>query len=336
MATDRRISRHYPFSPDTLDAVSDTAGWQNQLDFSELADRYGVSDGSIRETIDGKKIEYLRIQSFGEGTNAPAMTLFAPMGNAAISPNIAMRAIRLFGAHRPEQLFVFSGPSNVPNSANNLDAIERKAASHGDLSPVVAPFLKALAHHGVKDVVDFAGYSLGASLAQETALIAKENGIDVRRAVLAEPANVKDRTLVSLANAFNRSGKHLAEYLENADSEPLYQAFDEAADFKGYVLGLIRLGNIALARYLSHDSFGEKTAKLLQSNADVSVCAVYAENSEISGALAVQSIEKSMGRVPSERLGVMALQDAHHAVADDIDLHAAMVMDGLKLADAGS
>jgi len=177
------------------------------------------------------------------------------------------------------------------------------------------------------------GYSSGASLAQAAAKIAPEHGLDVQRSVFAEPPNVATRSLFELMKQFMRSGAQLDSYIDQADSRPLNEATRLARDDIGYMAGLARPSNVAIAHALGLPTYGGLVKELVEQQPGLGITTVVASESKISGFAAFQSIEGAGGAALSRQTGVMILEGAHHAAADDIDLHAAMMLQGLTLAE---
>lgn len=332
MADINRLRKFYPFDHDlTLEPIAEAAKRQNKLSFIDLADRYDVDNASVRTSVGGKAIEYLHLRQTAEPANDSTYLLFAPMGNGALNQNIIMRALRLYEAARPAHLIVAAGPAHLRNKANLLGRAERKQVARGDLTPTVTPILRELGRLGLNNI-DALGYSLGASMAQAAAIAAPDRDISVGRGVWAESTNIKKRRLPKLAKDFFGAGYEFKEYVKACDSPPLVEAHELAEDTFNYFLGLARPSNVAIAKALSRPTYGPQLVELLDKRPQLDVTTVIAGDSNISGYAVLGNIPLVQGREIGLNGHLMVLCAATHSAADDIDLHAAMMIEGLSKA----
>lgn len=318
MTTAEKLTQYYPFSEETLAAVEDTAERQNRYSFRELADQLGIDNAHIRTNIDGKAVEYLHIQP-GDPASDAVRVLFSPMGNG-LRENIVMRAMRLAEADNPEHLFVIGSPAHIGNPNNLLTRRERVAVAGGHFEPLSYPILDVLSRRQIQRV-DALGYSLGATAAQGLVLAASDYGIETDKAVFAEPANTQERSLFRLLKDFAASGKELDQYVQQSESTPLNEAIDAARDDIRFFAGLARLSNVAIARGLAKNTFDADNDLILNGQPNVQITSVFAEHSTLA----------KLGKEDDLRIGRIMLRGAHHAAGDDIDLHAAIMLQGLEL-----
>lgn len=341
MAEIDRLSKYYDFDPETtLGPIAETAEWQNRMSYQELADRYHVADATHRVNLNGKLVEYLHLRG-EKPDNDSVRLLFAPFGNSALNENIVMRSMRLLASDNPAHLIVASGPAHISNKANLLTRSERGLVKSGLLGPVVNPILEVLGslEPEIGKKVDILGFSSGATLAQAATVESThryyntKHDLEVDRCVWAEPPNVAVRSLMELAKQFQQSGAELKDYIRQSDSRPLNEAIKLARDDIGYIAGLVRPSNLAISSILTRANFGIKTQRLLADWPNIGITTVVSEHSEVSGTATIDNLEEAGGKELIDKIGVMVLKGAHHAAADDIDLHAAMMMEGLSLAD---
>lgn len=322
MADIERLYQYYPFAQETMAPIEAAADLQNRWSFQELADFYDIDDSSVRTNVDGKPIEYLHLKQ-QQPDNDSVRLLFAPMANGALSENIVMRAIRLFGADAPAHLFVSAGPAHAGNPANVLNKHERQQVRQGDMTPLAIPLLREVGRLGLRQA-DIYGYSLGASVGQAAARVAYDYGVDVSRAVLGEPVTAQTQPLTRLGLAFQSSGAALPHYIEQADSLPLNQATELARNDVGFMLGLARLSNIAIIRGLAKSDYFALQRDALAENEILRVTTAYGTASE----MCQPAIIAARG-IDGERTNYMPLRGMQHAGGDDIDLHAAIMLEGL-------
>lgn len=328
-----KLEKYEAFEPEIIEQVVDAADWQHKHRFSELADYYGVPDGpQLAEPYPGAKhpIEVLEFDPVGyEPENEAVRVLFAPFGNA-VTKNIAMRAMRLFQADDSQRLLVIGNPA-LPGrrakswpvqGAGKVDLAGRQQMAQGDLLPRAEPVLQYLNSQQVEEVALFTGYSWGADLAASATLHSEEYGITTNSSVLLEPGGTSERSVFGLAKAFVKSGEHLERYINSVDSAAYKTAvYQTAGNSALFGAGLLRPTNIASARALARGKFLETVNAIADKNSINSVTVGWCGKSEIvNGQELAENLNPKIGRIVLER--------AHHAVGDDIDVHAAAVLQG--------
>lgn len=334
MTTGERLSQYYDFSPETVEQVSEAADWQNRHSFSYLARAYRIGD--TLETIEPqagvKSIEIATLKPH-QGFDATHMRIYhLPMGNA-LSPNMIMHGMRLFAADPTEQLMLVGNPSRPGSNAGRIGLkAAAQVARHKDLSPVNTTLLHHLQRLGIASV-DHIGYSYGADKAVAAAVASAEAGQQVRHGVFVEPVAVADRSLPRLARRFGCSARALPRYVKQADSPPYQAVRDQESRLTllSYSLGLARITNMAIAVALGKASFAERVEEALETQPKMKAALGWGTASELTLDEPMQRIsgelQQSFG---SERVRALRLQGMHHAGGSDIDLHAAIILEGLR------
>ncbi|MDB5169804.1 MAG: hypothetical protein JWN82_200 [Candidatus Saccharibacteria bacterium] len=332
MSTAERLQAYYNFDEDVLAAVEDAAERQNRQSYTELADAYGLADGPLlsRPLPDThRKLEYLDLRPAVEYDETHARLLFAPLG-IAVDENMAMRAMRLFGTQPVERLVVVGSPALLGNRNNLLRFSDLPGTAAGNLSHTVWLALRQLQDDGVR-TLDTLGYSYGADRAATAASEAANFEIEAERGVWAESPAVANRGLKLLTD-FARSGKVLDDYVNAAQSDPLIEARKIA--HKGsarYWAGMARVGNLATAITLARDSFSGRALAALQEQPGMRATVAWGTASEITDNDRMEQIAHDLQTAFPGRVGALALEGMHHAGGDDIDLHAAIMLQGLKV-----
>lgn len=257
-----------------------------------------------------------------------------------VNPSSIVRAARLArSVSQQRQLIVIGNvselrsPGTVPfrNSVNMI--------RHTDLRPAAAPSVALLQDLGIKSSHQL-GYSYGADKAAAVTALAgdiedPEKQLNIRSGVFVEPAGIAERGLWRLMQDFMRSGSELDAYVKQANSAVLrearsgYNAYTTAL----YFLGLTRLSNLAIAQCLSHKTFEDNVVRAIDANEELSVTIGSGELSEMDPDGLTQEIAGRLANTfGQERVHAMWLKRMHHAGADDLNLHAAIMLHGLKLA----
>lgn len=99
--------------------------------------------------------------------------------------------------------------------------------------------------------------------------------------------------------------------------------------------GLFRASNAAIGNALAHDGFATRVRDALSTHPELKVTVAWGTVSELVPNDTVEDALDSLRNLDPQigsRVSRMALEGMHHAGADDIDLHVAMVSQGLKQA----
>ena len=334
MRTSDRLQDYYYFDADIMSAIDDVAERQNRMSFSELANEYGIASGSSSVLPDGasKPIEILTLipdQDYDEQTARIYHTAFG----YPINDNTALHAMRLFEADSSEQLIVVGNPAMIGTSTGKLTFREAfEVSKDKTLRPAIDPILRYLGQQGIT-TTSHLGYSYGADRAAATIAYSGEYDQSVSKAVLVEPVSVVKRSMKKLAQDFAQSGQAQKQYVEQTGSKPYDEiwAEDSAIKFAAWAGGLVRVSNLAIAHVIAGDGFAQRAGAALDSQPDLRMTVGWGSKSEICPDLTLQKVTNALraehGR---DRVRSMSLRGMHHAGVDDLDLHAAMMLEGLR------
>jgi hypothetical protein len=332
MKTSDRLEAYYPFDSDVLGRVEETADWQNRLSFSELATRYGVTGPQrIRPFYDNRTVEYFQLTPEGRNPEDRDVRVYhAPFGTTA-DKNMAMRAFRLLGAEPSKPLVVVGNPAAPGLRSGGYRRKDLSAIWNGDLRPAVRPAVKLLEYKDVNQA-DFIGFSFGADAAATAAQIAKDHGITANHVVATESVAVVNRNLLQLGHDFYQAVDRVDEAVKRSSSPPLFEARDDAdvGDAR-YMLGVVRASNLALAHSLSLPLFENRVIDALNAQPELRVSVSWGDRSELAPFEVTSSLAERLQHNYGQRVGAMMLRGMDHAGGDDIDLHAAIVLQGLKV-----
>jgi hypothetical protein len=328
-----------PFPDDILERVDEVAERQNRNSFPELAEQFGIAEGP--HVVPGKgaykAFEILTLKPEDDYDNSHARIYHLPM-SLSIDPNMTMRMLRLFEADPSSQLVLTGNPSSAGHRFGKLRFQDMQQVWDGDLTPAVDPLLGYLRRSGV-ETTDELGFSYGADKAATSAARAEAHDIAVERGVWVESAAAFNRGaglrgLARLGIDFMSSGDKLEEYVELCDSPPLNEA-RELSDvgMPRYLLGLARASNIAIANSLAHAGFERRVRLALTAQPALRATLAWGTKSELTDDGVMSRLQRNTRQdFGHERVKSFSVNGMHHAGGDDIDLHAAIMLQGLELA----
>ena len=340
MNTAERLLEYYPFDDDIVASVADAAAGQNQRHFSELATHYNLAERLQNVPAlhyANRSFELLHMTPTGDYDETKARVLVAPFA-MPVNDAMAMRVLRLFAADPSEQLLVIGAPAPIGNRHNRPQPGALRTVWRGDLKPLVMPLIMHI-RHGNNDALhrvaalDTLGFSYGADAAMAVSVAAAERGIAAECGVWVEPGSARRRTVRKLRNDAKVLGEyrlHFDRYVQDADSMPLREALcgSEVSELR-YAGGLMRLSNLAILRALSRGDFADRAAQVLHGNPRARATIAWGTKSEFVSEQAMQWLVARLGN----RVGALALTGMHHAGGNDIDLHAAIMLQGLRNAN---
>lgn len=317
---------YYPFTPEVIEHVADVAEWQNSFDtYGDFFGAIGIEEPK-RVTFDGyHPSEFIDIRQPDESPNE-ALVYHLPMASP-LDPNQLYQIATIVEANPGNRVIAMGNPSGPGFDSGVLNHEQRKKVGSGNLYPVVEPLLKYLDQEKVTKV-RHVGYSYGADL---LAVAAAHGDQEVDRAVVIEPASVKHRNLAKLAINFHSTDKEVSRYVNASDLETFEQARGESVRSPTYIIGIMRLSNIAVARSLAKGGFQDRLDQAIEAQPGMSTTLAWGTSSElaISGLVSVYGYCRARELAPG-RLIPMPLKDQKHALANDVHLQAAIIRQGLN------
>lgn len=333
-AVESRLNQYYEFDQDVTGRVSDAAERQNKYSFNELATQFGIGSGSLPAYPAGykKPIEVLTILPKSDYDPNEATVYHTAFGYP-VNKNTAMHAIRLFEADSARQMVVIGNPATVGAGMGKLSFKESlQVARYKDLRPAVHPLLAYLAQQQITQTQHL-GPSYGADKA--AVAIAESGRFDqeVSRGVLIEPVSATERSLKQLIADFGTSGGPQQDYVRQTGSMPYDEiwAEDSKIKFAAWAGGLARVSNIAIANVLTDGRFVDRASGALEAQEKLRLSIGWGSSSELVDDQTITTVTEGLRtQFGANRVNSLRIQGMHHAGVDDIDLHAAVMLQGLR------
>lgn len=325
----QRLRSSYEFDDQVVASVLKIAQDQD-LDYRTFVRKYNVSRPITFKTKRLLPIQVLDLRADTVTSDNEADILHLPMANG-LTRNKIFRSVVLHRSLSNRRLIVFANPG-IP-IAHRYGKSERgslKRVASGDLEPMVASSIGYLQNQKIS-VVNQYGYSYGADRALALAITAAKTGITVNKSVIAEPASVKSRTILGLMRDFNKSGKGLKATLKASDSKLLRSSRPRRSEHPLLVaMALARPVNLAVARGLSRGGFEDRLRKAMESQPTMRVHLLWGSNSELADDVLLQKIADVFTKAHPDRVRAMRLPGHNHSMADDVSLHAAIMLQASK------
>ncbi|MDQ5972050.1 MAG: hypothetical protein QG553_209 [Patescibacteria group bacterium] len=316
-STAERLEGYGVFSPDAVDAVAEFADFQASF---KTYQEFLASQGITEDMLEQKGLPYIDIRPT-EHDPAEALAIHLPMANP-LDANQLYAIATIAGTNPNKRVVAFANPSGPGYDGNWLMHSERHKVVRGNGRPLVAPLDHYLSQAGI-DTVDHYGYSYGV----EKALAASMGHASVKSLILLEPASVESRNLVSLGLAFAKSAGRLEEYVQACNLPTFEDAREDSVGALSYNIGLARLTNLAIARYIGQGRFFANYRQALLANHNASATVAWGSESELaSDDILSSTLDKPGYR---QRSNTLRLVGHGHAVANDIHVQAAVVLEGL-------
>lgn len=332
MNTSERLAAHAAFDEEVLGRVQETAEMQNRLSFRDLTRSYGVESGPQRVPIgdDGRYLEVLEFTPKDDHDHGYARVYNMSMGNT-INPALTMNLMRLFGSDPTSRLVMVGNPSVPGHAGGTVSASEAyEMVKDSTLRPVARPVIQYLAAAGITRSAQL-GFSYGVDKAAVVSGMAPDYNHEIDKGVFVEPVSVVAHGVRRLMARFGASNKEMPGYIKRTDSPPYYEArsTDSLLGLLGYGAGLARATNVAIVPVLARGGYEQRLRGALKANPDAVFTTAWGSSSELTiDEAATQMCERVEADEPNARhFRVLGM---HHAGGDDIDLHTAIMLQGLK------
>lgn len=141
--------------------------------------------------------------------------------------------------------------------------------------------------------------------------------------------------MFNFGKRFMSTGQQLQYYIDQANSKPLYEAFGKNSQLKqvDYGLGVaLRPTNVAASLVLAHGGYNERLSAATKANPDGHMMTVWGTKSElVNNTLALDMCQGLAEEYGALRIGHLIMNGMYHVGPDDIDLHAAIIMEGQRV-----
>lgn len=323
-----RLAIVHDFDIDVTRAVAEAAAAEH-LTIKQFRQQYTLPRPRIYRAAGLLPVKVLDFIPAGDYDTAHATVLHLPMANG-LTLNKQLRAAMLHLADPGQRLIVFGNPGMPWREGYGkapLRSLMRVAK--GDLTPLVRSSLHYLQATGVTSTTQL-GYSYGADRALAMAMAAPEYDIVVRQIVTVEPASLESRSLFKLARDFQSCGPRFRERLQAATS-PLLRESRRTSDEHTLMVwsALLRPSNLAAARALSRGGFTARLMAAAQAQPDARLHLAWGSQSELVDDALMTSFVKDLQRSHPYRVSFTRLDGGDHSMADDVALHAAIMLHGV-------
>lgn len=325
MTADRLLG-YYPFSPDVVDDVSEFVERQASFtSYQAFFDSVGLKDPFVFRT---KGYKPTNIVDFRPKEHAPGEAVFyhLPMANP-LDANQMFQLASVAATNPNKRILAAANPSGPGYKSGRLRLLQTPKVLKGNLGATIDPLLRYADDQKI-DVSQQIGVSYGADEAMETAR--RANHV-VLSAVAIEPV-IGERSFVGLAKDFKASDAALKGYVR-ASKMPLFEsARAEAISGKAYMLGLLRLSNLAITEALTKGGFEARTTDAIKRQEKMRTLVAWGTASELARHEQLSDFMTDLlGQHPS-RVDEIVLADQKHASFNDIPLQLALIRQGLRAA----
>lgn len=326
MNTIERMQGYHPFPAEITEVIDHVAQIQQRYDYVHLFRGLGINDPIIYNPKHSKPVEVLDIIPKGDYDGGYAQVLHLPHGND-LGANMVYHAATIYAADPSKRTIAFANPSLPGSKSGLLSHSDRKKVVSGNLRPTIDPVIEYLSDKKI-DSVRHIGWSLGADKAVAAAQFADN---EVVQTISIEPASVKKRGLIELLNDFKKTADHLDRYVDVTE----LKAFKEAREAGGgsmarYVVGLMRLSNIAIGRALASDGFETRASAALEQNPEMKLTNIWGSESELAVDGITQAITCRLAKSYGPRVRGTRIEGQFHNMTNDVHLLAALVLNSQR------
>jgi hypothetical protein len=334
----KRLESYQAFDEQVIEAVVRAAYDQDQgrIGFGALAERYGIASEPdiITGTDEHSAFQVLRIIPKGNDFIETEARVYWPGIATPIDPNLIVRGLRLAAADPTKQLILTGNPSSLSSPYNKLGASARHEVARGNLSPAVEPVLRYLGNIGITEV-EHVGYSIGADKAATACSRASDFDICVRNGVFIESITSEHRSLLSLAIRFAKTTSTVEANVKASNSDVLLEARQLSNHgFIRYALGYFDPTNVATAMCLTGQGIAQRVLDALRLQPELQAVIAWGTASELTPQSVMQRVAGELEHSEfGQRVSTLVIEGMSHNSCEDINFHAAIVLQGLRQAE---
>lgn len=326
MVIQERLQEYFPFSPEVIETVSEVAERQKTYsNYQQFFDAENIGEIHNWQPNGLKPVSILDIRPAEHDPNE-ALLLHLPMANP-LDSNHVFQAATIAATNPNTRVIAIGNPSGRKFATGLLSDNNRKQLTErGNWHSLVDP-LEQYAEKERIEYIDHAGYSYGALKA---VISAGRSYRQVKNVVAIEPV-VGDRSLLKLGADFLSTNKELKRYLDATELPIFLEAHKDGVGMLAYSRGLLRLTNIAIAHSLTHPKFDERVDDALEKKSRMNTTIVWGSESELAlDGLTSAIVAKLQVKYGVTRVKAIRLAGQKHALANDVHLHAALILEGRK------
>lgn len=324
--TATRLKRYFPFSEAAIATVAQYAGKQAQFKtYKEFFKSVDISSGAtLYSTAHHGSVDVIDIAP--QGSEKGTIVVHLPMGNP-LDPNQLYQVATVAGANPGYRVIGFGNPTGKPYyyKDQNLTFMKRwKIASLQSTRPLVEAELSYLDSQGIHSATHV-GFSYGAIKALIESLHS-QNGT-VEGLVMIEPVS-HTRSLRRLIDDFKSTLGPMGKYVNNTGLETYKEARRYGIEGRQINRGLVRPISLAIAFMLSRINLHTEIQKFIAKNPTVPVTIAWGSESELIDDIRMAAMVAEL-QAAGTPLQAIRLPGLHHALANDVHLHAVIIRQAL-------
>lgn len=242
------------------------------------------------------------------------------------------RAARLKLLLPDERIIIVANPDHWWKASGILSREQRARVRDGDVRPVIGTVFHYLKEMNLTRV-NHVGNSYGAKLAAAAAALAVQHGIhEVPRLVTIEPPDSVSRNFRDLALTFYETRHGVQDHKETMTDRGLINALHQEKRLWPYIGTLASLTNLAITQALTRGLFKDNVSTVLAHSPGTEVTVAWGTGSELVPHEHMTHLVEELQISHGDRVRSIVLEKLRHAMYYDIDLVAALIMQGLRAA----
>ncbi len=325
-STAKRLREYYPFSKQTIQAVSrfaqKQAGYKTYQDFFTAV---GMTKSHIHRI--GKKQGAVVIDIIPKKPITQTIVMYLPMGNP-LDPNQQYQLATMAGLFPTARIIGFANPSGGPYShvEHDLSVLQRLGvATAANVKPLVAAELHYLEVNTITNAY-FVGYSYGALKALIATKYAKQGM--VKELVTVELVS-HPRSPLKLINNFKDTLAPLGSYVQATQLKTFQDARDNSIGGDDFNKGLRRSINLSIGSLISRLNALKLARSILKTKPALQLTMAWGSKSELVDDTRMMQAIHTMSTEFAGRVTGIRLNEHKHGLANDVHLHAAIIYEAL-------
>ncbi len=332
-STAERIRSYYPFEEGIVETVANVAADQATMDCDTFLNKLEVPEPQLVAINGSLPVSVLRILPQGDFDPARARVMDLGIGNGLMpNKNQIYQVATVFAAEPTVQTYAFGNPGGIKNREGLVTARQAIDVIRGDSRWLIDASSRILERDGITEV-ERRGYSYGVLASLTATEHADKYGMEVTHVTGIDPADVVDRgpnklmAMKSLGDDFKSAGKQLQGYVDVNQIEAFVEARgDSAIGMANYMLGLLRLNNLARTSILANKLHESRVVSALEAQPDATMHTIWAAESELAKDAVMWALTTRLERRFRGRFDKTRIKYQTHLMVNDLALQSALYL----------
>ncbi len=325
-----KLLNNFNFHGEVIDVVSDVADRFRKLSYSKIE---ASLPATTKFSYQDDRLPISVLDIIPKNDFEDVLVYHLPMGND-INSNMKFLIATIREALPNKRIIVTGNTAEPGQNSAKLAYSDIWEIHLGNVKSLIKPVVRYLANQAINETIQV-GYSYGAEKTAMFSSLGHFYNQKITKSIILEPVAIKKRKFIDLAYNFLRSGLLMEDYVKETNclayEEARNLATIEGRGTLGYLVGLGRLGNLAISAELAKNNFFNRISTALIHQPQMKSVLGWGKNSELASNHNMLELVTLLKDSFGPRINDLSLDDQTHAMGDNIFLQLALILQSFKI-----